>query len=245
MKYEELDGPAKQRALDTVRESNDLETMLDGAVETVREMEDMLGIEISLWGLQKQAPIWTFDPHYQSSCGFEFYWRPLERRQLTNNFCRLLDEFPTWVELHEAALAVAELSLKYDPEDWYIACRVAAPDGRSYFSKSVTIRPNDDLMDRMWNENIITDEGIEDDWGFGFDSMMQFALWRERQLERGVPLHGSDTEIETDIEDALGALQTVFAKFMQAEYEYHDSDEAIIESIEANGWEFTEEGRWA
>lgn len=244
MKYEELDGPAKQRALDTVREYQEIELLIDYALECACDVEQLLGIELVQWGLKNQTLVFSFDAYRLRECGFEFYWVNVDRDTVTRRFCRLLDEFPTWTDIHEAALELAELSIKYDPADWYIKCRVAAPDDRSFFFKGLTIRPNDDLMDRMWNDNAISAGGTVDD-GYEFEDMVRYSLWRETQLKRGIPLHGASDEIENELEKGLTTLQRAFGKLMQSEYEHNTSDEAIIESIKANDWEFTEEGRWA
>lgn len=50
---------------------------------------------------------------------------------------------------------------------------------------------------------------------------------------------------EEELEQAARDLADMFYCDLEAEYEYQNSDEQIAESIEANGYEFTEDGRIA
>lgn len=47
---------------------------------------------------------------------------------------------------------------------------------------------------------------------------------------------------ETEISDALRGFADWIYRRLEEDYDYHNSDEAIDETIEANGYEFTEDG---
>lgn len=48
--------------------------------------------------------------------------------------------------------------------------------------------------------------------------------------------------LETWLEDIINDLDSMFFKLLENEYEYQTSEEAIIETIEANEYEFKEDG---
>lgn len=56
-------------------------------------------------------------------------------------------------------------------------------------------------------------------------------------------MNNAQDEMENLSEDFLEDLSNLYLTMLKEEYEYKTSEEAIIESIEANEWEFTEDGK--
>jgi hypothetical protein len=64
-------------------------------------------------------------------------------------------------------------------------------------------------------------------------------------VENGRNQDDFDAETGADVSEALRDLMDWYYKYLQAEYEYRMSDEAVAETIEANEYEFDEDGNRA
>ena len=88
-----------------------------------------------------------------------------------------------------------------------------------------------------------------------FKAYSDYDKYREWLMERGYTLDGlefedwvlEETEYEEDKENIyiefLDEIGEYYLSMLQSSYDYSISDEAIIDTIEANGYEFTEDGK--
>lgn len=97
-----------------------------------------------------------------------------------------------------------------------------------------------DLIKRKWISISVHTEGIDRP----YDTRMHFDWSREgaalvdyRMTEKQIDI------IESWLEDVLSELTSLLYRMLEKEYEYQTSDEAVKETIIANEYEFTADGK--
>lgn len=84
---------------------------------------------------------------------------------------------------------------------------------------------------------------------FSKGNRSHFMRIDECEWTDGMPCETMDAEdleaLEERLQEAARDLATMFYRGLEAEYDYQNSDAQIAESIEANAYEFTEEGERA
>lgn len=72
-----------------------------------------------------------------------------------------------------------------------------------------------------------------------------FSTKCERAVESAVSEGENDSEIQDELTEIATDLAHYFYRALEQEYEYQTSDEQIAEAIDANGYEFTSNGKRA